>query len=203
MSFALSRFAARLTAGLAPLWATLLLSACASLSETPPDAPPREALDNFALDGRFSLYQADKSYAGRLHWKQTPAGAEILLSSPFGQGIAEIVSGPHGARLTAADGKTYAAPDAETLTRQVLGYSLPLERLADWVRARPGEGEVRRDDFGRPQNLRLREWAIDYEYADRDPRSPPRRIDARRGGDFELRLFVDAWRSLPDEEKSP
>ncbi len=203
MPFVFFRFAAGLMKQAALLWAVLLFSGCASLSETPLGAPPRESLDSFALDGRFSLYQTDKSYSGRLSWKQRGGDGEILLSSPFGQGIAEIVSDARGARMTTADGKTYAAPDAETLTREVLGYALPLAQLADWVRARPGAGEVRRDDFGRPLNLRLGAWIIDYEYADRDPQSPPRRIDARRANDFELRLFVDAWQSLPAEEKSP
>ena len=185
-----------------------LLAGCASLP-TPPLSPPlpHDASRGFILDGRFSLNvsfnQPTQSHSGRLHWKYTPEAGEVLLSSPFGQGIAEIVSDAHGARLTTADGKQFTAPDAETLTREVLGYALPLSRLADWVRARPEAGEIRRDELGRTTHLRLDGWEIDYEYAAADPQSAPRRIVARRLEEFELRLIVDAWQPLPSAENTP
>ena len=47
---------------------------------------------------------------------------EVLLSSPFGQGLAEIVSNERGARLTLSDGKVYEATGAETLTKQVINH---------------------------------------------------------------------------------
>ena len=137
------------------LGAALLLAGCANLGPTP-DATTRTVPDvsgGFILDGRFSLtqraaMQAEQRHSGRLHWKYAPgtpampgasaapASSEILLSSPLGQGIAEIIQDARGARLTTAEGKTFAAPDAETLTREALGYALPLAQLADWVRAR-------------------------------------------------------------------
>lgn len=201
------------------LGTALLLAGCASLAPTPDtttQARPSVS-GGFVLDGRFSLtqraaMQAEQRHSGRLHWKYvpgTPASSKILLSSPLGQGIAEIVQDAHGARLTTAEGKALAAPDAETLTREALGYALPLAQLANWVRAHPpepsipGSVEAHRDELGRLTRLRLEEWLIDYEYADANPHALPRRIHALRPEAFELRLIVDAWQHPSADTNAP
>lgn len=181
-----------------------LLSGCASLFSSPPVVmPPRETLDRFALEGRFSLYHESRNYSGRISWTHRGASSELLLSSPFGQGIAEIVTDERGAKLTTGDGKVYAAPDAETLTQDVLGYPLPLTQLADWVRGWVKPGAAHLDAQGRAVRLQQAEWVVDYEYGDTNPGSPPVRIVARRGEMLELRVFVQEWRSLSNEEATP
>lgn len=174
----------------------LLLAGCVSVPPSRVGVPPRDALDSFVLEGRFSLYQESKSYSGRMSWTHTGARSEMLLSSPFGQGIAEIVTDERGARMTLSDGKVHAASDAETLTKNVLGYPLPLALLADWVRGRAGPGETRLDALGRLEHLRHDGWRVDYSYGDSDPGSPPVRIVAQRNGDFELRLLIEEWSRL-------
>lgn len=129
---------------------------------------------------------------------------ELLLSSPFGQGMAEIVTSESGARLTGSDGRVYEASDAETLTRQVLGYPLPLARLADWVRGWDAGARIsERDVHGRPLRLHHEDWLIDYGYPGDDPQAPPDRIFAERAGGFELRLRIDEWNSPLPGQKEP
>lgn len=178
-----------------------LVSGCASTAFAPSSAvPSREALDRFSLEGRFSLSQDSKNYSGRLRWTYRGVSSELLLSSPFGQGIAEIVTDARGAQLKTGDGKVFSAPDADTLTQEVLGYSLPLGLLADWVRGRVASGNARFDAQGRAIHLRQDTWEVDYEYSDSDPGAPPVRIVARREGVLELRVFVQEWHSLAVEE---
>ena len=43
------------------LLSVLLLAGCASVPESRVGVPPRDALDSFVLEGRFSLYQDAKS----------------------------------------------------------------------------------------------------------------------------------------------
>lgn len=184
-----------------------LLSACAGLSSRPQvDAPPREALEQFVLEGRFSLYYESRTYSGRLNWTHRAAASELLLSSPFGQGLAEIVTDANGARLIGGDGKQHQAPDVETLTREVLGFPLPLTQMADWVRGRSASVPSDKgllDRQGRLVSLQQDSWRIDYDYVDQDPGAAPVRISVKRGDSFELRVFVDAWQSLSSEEKNP
>ncbi len=186
------------------LLGVFFLAGCASLRATPDTPPPREALTAFSLEGRFSLRHEDKNYSGRLSWRHSGANNELLLSSPFGQGMAEITTSDRGARLTTSDGKVYSAADAETLTRQVLGYPLPLARLTDWVRGRGmAAGLAELDAYARPLRLQHEDWTIDYTYDSDDAQAPPSGIFAERSGGLELRLRIDEWNSLAPEELKP
>ena len=175
------------------------LFGCASLSQDESEVPPRQALGAFQLEGRFSLRQDNQNNSGRIDWRHAADGDRVLLASPFGQGVAEITAEPGKATLTASDGQVFAAPDVPTLTEKVLGYRLPLQRLADWVRGSAAGGEVvERDAQGRPLRVRLEDWRIEYDYEGDDPEAPPSRLFAERIGSFELRLRIERWTALPE-----
>ena len=178
-----------------------LLAGCAAMPPTAGPAPAsRHALESFLLEGRFSLRQEAQNHSGRLNWRHTAAGDEVLLASPFGQGVAEIVATAGQATLTTSDGRIYAAPDVPSLTERVLGYRLPLQRLTDWVRGRAAGAEiVARDALGRPLQLRHEDWRIEYAYDGDDAAALPTRLFAERAGAFELRLRIDGWSALPPE----
>jgi outer membrane lipoprotein LolB len=179
--------------------AAALLAGCVAM---PPAGPSRLALEDFRLEGRFSLRQDGQNHAGRLSWRHTAKDDELLLASPFGQGLAEIVAAPGRATLTLSDGQTFTAPDVPSLTESALGYRLPLALLTDWIRGRSAGAEaVERDARGRPLRLRFEEWTIEYGYGDDDPAALPVRLSAERAGAFEIRLRVDEWNGLPDDEQ--
>jgi outer membrane lipoprotein LolB len=188
------------------LLGVLFLAGCAALPAPPraalADLTPRDTLSAFSLHGRFSLRDEDRNYSGQLSWRHEGVNNELLLASPFGQGIAEITTSESGAQLTTSDGKVYTAADSETLTRQVLGYALPLALLTDWVRGR-GVGVAERDDYGRPRRLLQDDWRIAYEYDSNDAQALPSRLFAERSGGLELRLRIDEWTSLGSEEGQP
>jgi outer membrane lipoprotein LolB len=209
---------------LAFLSVVFCLSACSGLTPHADgkSAPGRDALRSFALDGRFALRHEDKSYSGRLSWRHAEAkegsdrnedsdnSDEILLASPLGQGLAEIVSNAGGARLTTSDGRSYAGENAEVLTQRVLGYPLPLGKLADWVRGRRHRGaaggpvaSLEADAIARPLRLREDGWRIDYEYDSDDPQALPGRLFIERTGEggFDLRLRIDEWGPAPSQGK--
>jgi len=184
------------------LFGALCLSACASLLPSPgaPLATQRNALQDFSLEARFSLRHEEKNHSGRLSWRHSGSKDDLLLSSPFGQGLAEIASDASGVRLTTSDGKVYAAIDAEALTQQVLGFPLPLDKLLDWVRGRSsGSASDALDTFGRPLRVRQDGWRVDYEYDSDDPQALPGRLFIERAGVLELRLRIDEWNLVRDE----
>lgn len=179
------------------------ISGCAGLAPESATAPPaRSALaasERFELGARFTLRSDAQSHSGRLDWRHSPTRDEWLLSSPFGQGIAQIVSDGEGARLIASDGRSERDADLDTLTRRVLGYPLPLAGLADWIRGKVGglgAGDSV-DALGRPLVLVRDGWRIDYAYAADDANAPPNRLFISRRDGPELRLRIDEWR-LPD-----
>lgn len=161
----------------------------------------RESLQGFALAGRFALRQEGQGYAGRLDWRHAGEHDELLLSSPLGQGMAEIVSDADGARLTASDGTSHTAASPDALLQSVLGYPLPLSKLVDWVRGRsPDGGKLSVDALGRPLQLRHEDWRIDYQYDSDDPQALPGRLFVEREGVLELRLRIDEWQALPGDD---
>lgn len=186
--------------------ALLALSACGSL-QTPADSPPparRDSLRNFSLAGRFSLHHEDHSYIGQISWRHDDGSDELLLSSPLGQALAEIVSEPGGARLTGSDGRVRQAASAEELLQSVVGYPLPLHKLNDWVRGgSAGSEQLTADALGRPLRLRDQGWRIAYEYDDDDPQALPGRLFIELESVLELRLRIDEWRPLPAAKPTP
>jgi outer membrane lipoprotein LolB len=163
-----------------------VLGACAGLPEH--GAPPP---GGFELSGRVAILHAKDSGSARIFWRHSDDADEMLITSPVGQGIANITRAGDRFRLVTGDKKEYRAADAESLTEQALGWRLPLAGLADWVQARasadrPAEVTGRAED-----GLEIRQdgWRVTYQEF-REGR-PFRMRLARQ--DIEIRLVVDQW----------
>ena len=166
--------------------AALALAACATLPQ--PSAPPGEGA--FELQGRVAVRYGSDGASGNVAWRHSAENDELLITSFLGQGIARLRRSDGEVRLL-ADGKEHRAPDAETLTEQVLGWRLPLGGLPDWVQGRPGPGaaDVRRDAAGRIVGFVQDDWKVEYQ--DFEGARPSRLRLARPN--LEIRLIVDRW----------
>jgi len=133
----------------------------------------------FELNGRIAARYGQESFAGNVAWRHAERSDEMLLSTPLGQGVARIVREGDAIILTTAEPKEYRARDAETLTEQVLGFRVPLEGLAQWVRGQPAPA------------LEARGWNVEYQ--DRDPQGRPTRLRVTYPG-IELRLAISEWK---------
>lgn len=168
--------------------AALAAAACAELS---PRAPGERV--EFEFSARFAARYRDEAASGQLAWRHDAARDEVLISSPFGQGLARVTRRDALVTLVTADDRRYSAADAETLTEEVLGFRLPLRGLADWVRARPAQGapaSVSYDDAGRLAALEQHGWKVEYQEYEG---ARPVRLRLRYPG-LELRLAIFAWR---------
>lgn len=181
---------------MAALTAAFAAAACA----TPGLPPPAPAA--FDLSGRVLVSSDGRAFSSGLRWEHVPARDELWLLTPLGQALAHIVSTAEGATVTGADRRQYQGADVEALTRQALGWELPLTRLQYWVRGQVAPGSaprnVQRDPEGRLTGLVQEGWRISLEYpAAGDFAGLPRRAELRREGSESIRLVVDAWRSAP------
>ena len=140
--------------------------------------PPQGALD-FDLVGRIAARYGAESFTGNLTWRHARGGDEMLISTPFGQGVARIVRDGNAVLLTTADGKEHRANDAEDLTERVLGFRVPIVGLADWVQGRPSP------------DLESRGWKVEIQ--ERDEQRRPARLRLTYQG-IDLRLAVTQWR---------
>jgi outer membrane lipoprotein LolB len=168
--------------------AALLAAACAELSTR----APGERVE-FEFTARFAARYRDDAASGQLAWRHDAARDEVLISSPFGQGLARVTRRGALVTLVTADERRYSAADAEMLTEEVLGFRLPLGGLADWVRARPADGSPAQSSYaedGRLVTLEQQGWRIDYlEYEG----GRPARLRLRYPG-LELRLAISEWK---------
>jgi outer membrane lipoprotein LolB len=169
----------------------LLLAACAAPGFVLPAADA-----DFELAGRIAFRYRDDAGSGNIDWRHGERFDEMLLTTPFGQGIARLARADGEITLTTQDGREFKAADAESLTEQVLGFRLPLVGLADWVRGRPaakpapGPVRERRDAAGRLTEFEQAGWKVSYlEYAD----ARPARMTLTFPG-LELRLAISAWK---------
>lgn len=174
--------------------AVAFAAACATPG-LPPPAPQA-----FDLSGRVLVSFDGRAFSSGLRWQHLPVRDEIWLLTPLGQALAHIVSTEEGATVTGVDRKQYQGADVEALTRQALGWELPVTRLQYWVRGEVAPGSaprnVQRDAEGRLTGLTQDEWQIALQrYPESDHGGLPRRIELRRGASEAIRLVIDAWRS--------
>jgi outer membrane lipoprotein LolB len=167
--------------------AALLGAGCAELPRAPAEGVA------FELVGRFAVRYRNEAASGGLAWQHGAARDEVLLSSPFGQGLARITREGDGVILVTGDNKRYAAADAETLTEEVLGFRLPLRGLADWVRARPATDAPAQAEYaqdGRLLSLEQHGWRIEYTGYEG---ARPKVMKLNYPG-LELRLAISEWK---------
>lgn len=177
------------------LFLVLLLVAC---SATTPRVLQRAGGGDvpFAFNGRIVILQdgGQRKQAG-VRWTHRGEKDEVLLLSPLGQVVARIMSDA-GEVLLEYDKKIYTAVDAETLTRDLLGWELPLSGLRYWLLAKPataGEFRAERDAVGRIVVLYQQGWRINYvHYAAEAADALPLRINLQRDG-VQAHLVIDEW----------
>jgi len=179
--------------GIAAALLGLVLGGCAAIPPAPPAAlePPHQA--SWTLMGRIGVQSGEQSLSGQIHWQHRVESDEVLMTSPLGQGVARIVRDAEGVALEVPNQPTRRAPDAESLTREALGYALPVAGLAWWVQGHPDPGspfESTQDASGRIAQLRQNGWVIDYLQYAADAR--PRKLAVTREG-LQIRLVADSW----------
>lgn len=122
-----------LLTGLAGLMGLALLAGCAT-------RPQREAVD--VLSGRLAVQVAAhgtteaRQVSASFELRGQSQAGELDLLSPLGTVVAQARWRPGGVEVATSEGVRRYASLSE-LARQALGEPIPLEALADWLRARP------------------------------------------------------------------
>jgi outer membrane lipoprotein LolB len=184
----------RLALGAAVL---VLVGACASLSPITPTPPADVAAEEaFTIDGRLSARRGTEAVTANFTWRHDAPVDELVVTTPLGQEVAELHGDTRAKRVEVrtADGRTDEAPDWPTLTERALGFRLPIEGLAAWVRGTAPAGApptFEYDALGRAVVLRQQGWEIVYSYRDARTRRPSRlRLTYP---ELEVRLVIDRW----------
>jgi outer membrane lipoprotein LolB len=149
------------------------LAACAQVEIKAPEGPLE-----FSLAGRIAARPGKESFTGNITWRHAHGGDELLISTPTGQGVAQIVRQGDAVLLRTAEPREYRAGDSEELTERVLGFRLPIEGLAQTVQGKPSP------------TLEGRGWKVEYQEYDAQRR--PTRLRLTNGA-AEVRLAISQW----------
>ena len=181
--------------GVCALWALLaVLAGCAT--QTRQVLPQSNAaIDAFFLNGRVAVKLDNRGYTATLRWRHTQETDSLQFLSPVGSVVGQIEANASGATLTTADKKVHRSDDVQLLTREVLGWDLPLAGLRYWVTGRaepatPVQAEER-DEKQRLTSLVQSDWRIAYQEYFGDSALPTRMSLAYEG--LSLRLIVEHW----------
>jgi outer membrane lipoprotein LolB len=145
--------------------ATLCLVALAGCATAPSRQPT--VAENQTLSGRISV-RVDatastpaQNVSGVFELEGAPAAGQLSLSTPLGTMMARAHWTPEKAWLTTSEGES-SFPDLASLTRQMLGESLPVAALFDWLRGRPWPGAPSRArPEGAARGFQQLGWNID------------------------------------------
>lgn len=149
------------------------LAACAQVEIKPPEG----ALE-FSLAGRIAARSGKDSFTGNITWRHAAGGDELMISTPTGQGVAQIVRQGDAVLLRTSEPREYRAADSEELTERVLGFRLPIEGLAQSVQGMPSPA------------LEARGWKVEYQEYDAQRR--PTRLRLTNAG-AEVRIAIHQW----------
>jgi outer membrane lipoprotein LolB len=189
----------------------MLLAACAAV--TPIDGEQRiraplyeqrlarlSGVDSWALEGRLAVSDEADGGSGQLSWRQDDGSSRMDFHGALGRGAWRLLADENGAELEFADGTLHRARSIDSLVRRHVGWTVPVEALAWWVRGLAAPGRVQRrllDEEGRLSELRQDGW--DIEFARYGPVSGlggdltmPLRMTARQA-DRTVKLAIRRW----------
>lgn len=169
-----------------------LLGACAQL---PPFLRDNEQGNpqSFEMQGRVYVRYGPQAFSGSLRWSHATERDDVWLAGPLGQTGAHIVRDVSGATLTTADQQTYQAMSIESLTREGLGWSLPLVDLSYYVLAAvpPGAAAPERVPGQNAWRLVHDGWTVQWTMrGEGGVAALPGRLNLIRD-DVEIRLVID------------
>ncbi|HZP94312.1 MAG TPA: lipoprotein insertase outer membrane protein LolB [Burkholderiales bacterium] len=172
----------------------MLLCACAVAPRVPvPESV--DAIRDFEVAGRVAVRIDDRGYSANLRWRHRDGGDALWLYSPVGSVVAMLTADASGATLVTSEKKSYRSADVQELTREVLGWDLPLQGLQYWVLGRPDPAAPvmaqERDARDRLRRLTQGDWKISYlNYAGDGPLPTAMALEYDR---LRLRLVIDRW----------
>ena len=179
------------------LLVSVLLSSCVNHMMLKTMQRPNQYDAPFSFNGRVAIKRGTDNSSAQLHWVHSPEEDEdeVLILQSLGQTIARIHRDVQGATLE-AQGRYYVSQDVESLTQQVLGWTMPLSWLTHWVAGVPvkdNPADIQRDAKKQITVMRQAGWEIRYKrYAGVTADSLPTHIILKKDN-LEITILIDEW----------
>ncbi len=198
----MNRFSNRLPFVL--IWGVLIgLVGCASLTAPLPEVNQAE-IDWLArlqsrgwnLIGRIGVTGARENWHGGLSWEFRDGYDTLKISGPFGQGGVIVEAHQGWIRLRHHDGRVQESDRPGALLHQILGVSVPLDKLHYWILGlpAPGPAQLRYGPGQRLTSLVQAGWEIEFRrYQAEGMGVLPTKIIMTGPEGVRVKLIIDQW----------
>lgn len=117
------------------LSAALLLTACANTGTPMPADSWREAgaVPAFEASGRMGIQEHERGSHAHFDWLRTAQVQLFEVKTPLGGSVGYLCEDGSGVTAASADGSIHRASSTAELSRQLLGYDLPVAHLDRWA----------------------------------------------------------------------
>ncbi len=156
---------------------------------------------DFELKGKVAVKDAGDNFTARIHWRQQGDQFRIDLWGPLGQGRVQLLGSHAHIALLDGKGRIVTQGPQDSVMREQLGWSMPLDVLPAWVRGEPKSGIPSSDlelADGVVRSFRQLDWLVTYGpyqsvESEREVRSLPRKITVENAV-TRVRLVISEWR---------
>ena len=185
----------------------LILPACSTMPPQDADQAQRlrlhadksgrlELQTAWSLSGKLAISNDRDGGSGRFNWHKNSQSSRMDFHGALGRGAWRLDADGAGARLEQADGTVHQASSVEHLIQSQVGWKLPVNHLAWWVRGLTAPGDLEEQELDAQGNLvRLVQdgWTIVFaRYRDFDGFDLPLRVTASQA-DWKVKLVVSSW----------
>lgn len=151
---------------------------------------------DWGLSGRIAISDGKDGGSGHIDWKQHGSDYDIRLSAPVTRQSWRLVREGDRVRLEGLEGGTLEGTDAQALLYQALGWLVPVDALAAWVRGARASTDAAQLQFGAdglPSLMTEDDWSVEYRGWDAGSEpARPTKVFANQGK-ARVRLVVDRW----------
>ena len=116
------------------IFAALVLAACAPppmLQQT--GWPQADNTSDFTAEGRLAVKMEGKGSYANFDWAYQNQVQTINVNTPLGNTVGQLCQDKQGVLAVDNKGQVYYAQTAEQLSRQLLGFELPVQYLHIWA----------------------------------------------------------------------
>ena len=185
-----------------PALAAALLAACTSMNtpvQTQAQQKWREQQTEnpFEANGRIGIKMQQTGHNASFDWTRQNQVETLDINTPLGNTVGQLCRDKTGVIATDYKGRQYTADTPEALSRQLLGYPLPLQHLRVWA-----NGEWVKDiphQFGTEGQLQQLGWQIRRE-ANEDGSA---RILQLENGQLTLRMVFTQYQTIAHDSSRP
>ena len=149
------------------------------------------SIERWQFEGRMAINNSNESWSANLMWIESPQGQEVRVIAPLGQGSAILRRVGDGVmELSLSTGEVFLAEDAAELLYRQLGWSLPVDSLAYWLKGVPDPNFKYLWQIGTEGSLTFIDqegWSVEYKSY---------RFSEHYGVDLPVKLVMknDDWR---------